>query len=632
MPITKQNVPFGQWHSPIDPAMMSRRTRFEDVAWMADGNGLVWQEGRGGQGVLVYQAKGDARRDLCNEYSVRGGVGYGGAGFTTANGAVFFVDQGRRLMRKDLPFGKPYAITPEYGGLAAPCISPDGRWVTYVYSDGQTDLLAIVDALGKEWPARLVSGADFYMQPAWHPSGKQLAWVEWDHPNMPWRATRLVLADLEGELPKVSRSKVIAAQPDGVYTQPQFSPDGRWLSYLAGEGEWENLVLVDLVSGETRILYQGEHKLLSTPAWVQGVRSYGWNPNSSTIFSLWNYAGSAGLVKIEIAGGKVTPIDTAPYTWLDQLSVSPSSGALALVASAPNLPERVVCYENGAWRCLAYNDAWMFDPENFSRPEQVEWQSLDGGTVFGNFYAPSNPGFSADGLPALVVYVHGGPSSQTPLSFSPTAQFFTTRGYAFLEVNYHGSSGYGRSYLAALDRRWGEVDTADIVSGAKAMAERGLVDPARMVIMGGSAGGFAVLNALYQYPGAFKAGIAMYPVADLISIDLDTHKFEAHYTKSLVGKLPDDLATYRARSALYHADEIRGGLIIFHGMDDRVVPVSQSQTIVARMRAGGFPVDLHTYAGEGHGFRKPETIRDVYEKIERFMITEVLYGGRENRE
>ena len=627
MPTETKNIPYGQWPSPIQPGVMSRRTRLDDVQWTRDGDGIIWQEGRGSQSVLVYQAMGDAPRDLFSEPSARGGVGYGGGAFSTGPGAVYFVDKGKQIFRLDLPFGRPYPITPVYGGVAAPTVSPDGASLVYVYSDGQTDLLAMVDTQGVQWPMKLVQGADFYMQPAWHPSGKRLAWVEWDHPAMPWQSTRLMLANLDGKLPAITHLQVIAGQANGVYTQPQFSPDGRWLSYLADAGEWDQLVLLDLETGQAKTLYQGEKSLLTPAVWVQGVRSFGWSPDSRSVYCLENFAGQARLLRVDMASGQATTIKTAPYTWLEQVSISPQYGQVALIASSPQDPERVLSLEGETWRAHAYNDAWMFAPSEFCRPEVVEWKGKDGGSVFGNYYPPYHPGIVSDGLPPLVVYVHGGPSSLTALSFSPSAQFFSSRGIAFLEVNYRGSSGFGRSYLDALNGRWGELDTADIVWGAKSLADQGKVDPARMVIFGGSAGGFAVLNALYQYPGEFKAGIAMYPVADLISISIDTHKFELHYNDSLVGKLPADIKIYKERSALYNAEKIVDPLIIFHGKDDKVVPVGQSEAIVARMRQNGIPVDLYVYDGEGHGFRKPETIADVFEKIERFLVEKVIFDG-----
>ena len=589
-----RNIPFGQWPSPLTPDLMGRRTRFEDVQWTLDGKSLIWLENRGGQGVLVIKTEGEARRDLFSQYSARGGVGYGGGEFCTGRDSVFFVEKGCQLFRFHLPYGPAKPITPVYGSVASPAVSPDQQRVAYVFSDGITDALALVDAQGSNWPVKIASGADFYMQPAWSPDSRRIAWVEWDHPYMPWQAARIVTGELDGEYPRLLKKTVIA---EGICTQPQFSPDGRWLAYLAGDGEWEKLALVDLETGQQKSVAQGEKTVLRPPAWVQGVRTYAWAPDSSSIFYLNNFASLVSLWQVNVVDGSLKRMDCSPYTWLGQLSVNPINSELALTASASQYPDRILCTRELSWQAEAYNDAWLLEPDIFSAGQRVIWQSFDGSEVYGIYYAPHLPGVASAGMPPLIVNVHGGPTGGVDLRFPREAQFFTTRGYAWLDVIYRGSSGYGQAYQQALDGRWGELDTQDAVSGAQAMAQRGLADEARMVIYGGSAGGFTVLNALIQYPGVFKAGIASYPVADLVSIALDTHKFEIHYTEGLVGHLPEDIEVYRQRSPLHNAEKIKDRLMIFQGSDDTAVPPAQTQAMVNRLREKGIPVSYQVYEG-----------------------------------
>lgn len=616
-----RNIPFGQWPSPLTPDLMGRRTRFEDVQWSMDGKSIIWLESRGGQGILVIKTEGEARRDLFSQYSARGGVGYGGGEFCAGRESVIFVEKGCQLFRICLPYGPVKPITPVYGSAASPVISPDQQRVVYVFSDGKNDALAMADAEGVEWPVKLTSGADFYMQPAWSPDNCSIAWVEWDHPHMPWQAARVVTGDLDAEYPRILKKNVIA---DGICTQPQFSPDGRWLAYIADDGEWEKLVLVDRKTGQQKSVVQGEKTLLRSPAWGQGLRTYVWAPDSSSIYYLKNYASQVTLWQVDVDDGTQKQIDCSPFTWLGQLTINPATRELALAASASQHPDRILRTNGSIWQAEAYNDAWLLDANTFSTGQIVDWRTDDGSKVHGIFYAPYLPGLSSTGKPPLIVNIHGGPTGGVDLRFPREAQFFTSRGYAWLDVIYRGSSGYGHAYQQALDGCWGELDTQDAVSGARAMAQRGLADETRMVIYGGSAGGFTVLNALIQYPGVFKAGIASYPVADLVSIALDTHKFETHYNEGLVGHLPEDIEVYRQRSPLHNAEKIKDRLMIFQGSEDKAVPPAQTLAIVNRLREKGIPVSYQVYEGEGHGFRKPENIADHFRQVERFLIENVL--------
>ena len=497
--------------------------------------------------------------------------------------------------------------------------------MVYVYSDGQTDLLGLVDSQGQDWPIQLAHGADFYMQPTWHADGTRVAWIEWDHPNMPWDGTRLKLGRVEGSPPRLVEVVDIAGDPKTPICQPLFSPDGKWLSYITGSGEWEDLVLYNLSSGERFVLFHGDRMMLSEPAWVQGERSCGWSYNSQKLFCISNSRGRAALWEIPL-DGTARQINTDPYTWMTHLAVSPVENQLAFVASAAGTPDRVVRWDGQRMITAARSEGESLPPEFYALPQELGWQSADGSSVYGWFYAPRHPEYDCEGRPPCILSIHGGPTSVSPLTFNSQRAYFTSRGYGWLDINYRGSTGFGRSYMDALRQHWGDVETEDAGNAAQALARAGLADSQRMVIMGGSAGGYTVLNALIRYPGRFKAAVCNYGVSNLFTLDLDTHKFEAHYTKSLVGALPEAASRYHDWSPIFHADRISDPLAVFQGSIDVVVPPSQSEEIVAALRQRGVPHLYKLYEGEGHGFRKPETLNDHYLQVERFLQQYVLFA------
>ncbi len=622
---SSENRLFGSWPSLVGPWVLSDRLRLEDVRWDSDGRSLLWLEGRSDLAVLVQRPAEGACRDLTGAEGVRGGVGYGGGEFTVSGGLVVYTAGDGRLYRRGLGRELPRPITPPFGRAASPAISPDGKWILYVFSDGHEDLLAVVDASGSHWPQKLVFGADFYMQPAWHPGGEWIAWVEWNHPNMPWDGTRLMLGRFSAAGLRVEEVRCLAGDAGTPAWQPQFSPDGRWLSYISSGVDWDRLVLREMASGTERVLMKGERLLLATPAWTQGQHTHGWSGDSQTIFSIRNYGGHASLWQVHLDGG-AEEIDTAPYTWLWQLSVSPTGREAAFLASAPCVPDRVVRWDGRQLHVEARSDGENVPEGYLSQPLELEWPAPDGMTVHGRFYPPANPQYAGSGLPPAIVHIHGGPNSEVPLKYLPEALYFTSRGYGWMEVNYRGSSGYGRKYLQALNGRWGEADVEDAVGAARMLGERGLANPGRLVIHGGSAGGYTVLNALVRHPGTFKAGICLYGLSSLFTDKMGTHKFESHYTDRLVGELPGAAERYREWSPLYHAERIRDALAIFQGSEDRVVVPAQSADIARALQGRGVPLLYQVYEGEGHGFRRRETLADYLQKTERFLLEHVVYA------
>lgn len=630
--MSEKELQYGLFPSPITPLSMARGLSFAEIALSPRGY-LLWLENRSDRGVIVVQPlNGEGRRDLTADFAVRAKVGYGGGDFAVWQEWVYFVEatQGR-IYRQSLLGGKAEPITPAFGRAAAPTPSPDGRWLAFVHTYEDQDVIAIVDAAGQKWPQILVQGEDFYMQPAWHPQGHDLAWIAWNHPNMPWDGTWLRLGKLEENHGQLVCAKVetIAGDEKTSVFQPIFSPDGRYLAYVSESDHWWQLWLYDLQSGAYRQLTHApaEHAL---PAWIQGLRTLQFCPDGRWIYVVRNQDAQDQLVKISIESGEESPLNLdIPYTTLGQICLSEWDGEtiLAFIASASTLPPRVISvHQNGKTRVWgrAYAEEIPFD--HYSAAQPIEWEGKGGETVYGLFYPPHHPTAKAKGLPPLIVHIHGGPTSQVKNGFNPRAQYFATRGYAFLEVNYRGSTGYGRAYREKLRYSWGIYDVEDAVSGAKACVERGLADGSKLVIMGGSAGGFTVLKALEDYPGFFKAGVCLYGVSNQFTLAQETHKFELRYLDSLLGTLPEAAAIYRERSPIYFVDRIRDPLAIFQGEEDNVVPRAQSDAVVESLRRRGVPHVYHLYAGEGHGFRKSETIEHFYKSVEAFLKEYVLFG------
>ncbi len=600
----------------LPPRFLATLYRFNDVQWSPDGHALFWSEGRGKQTLLRVWEGQPAARDLFRDLSLRPGVGYGGGEFGVGPGFVVFVANGR-LYRQDLPHGLPRPITPAFGGFASPTVSPDGRWVLFVHTCEDVDVLAGVPADGSQWPRILARGADFYMQPTWHPAMDYVAWVEWNFPQMPWDGTRLMLARWDrGRFADVQH---LAGDEDTPVFQPAFSPNGRYLAYLIQEGDRDALYLYDLSTGTRRPLVTD--RVMLPPAWVQGLRTFTWL-DDETLVALENRRGWTRVLVVNLEG-VVREIDPAPYTWLRQPAGTGDGRRVAFLASAPRIPERVVVWDaarggsDASFTVLARASSEHLPPSILPEPRPISWVNDEGETVHALYYPPTST--NAESPSPAIVSVHGGPTSQRVANFNAQAAFFTSRGYAYVELNYRGSTGYGRRYMLALRERWGEVDVADAVSLARHLAREGLADGRRLAIMGGSAGGYTVLNTLIRHPDVFRVGIALFPVTDLFALDRETHKFERRYTARLVGSLPEAAAKYRAWSPLYQADRLRTPIALFQGSEDKVVPPNQAERLVEALRRNRVPHVFRLYEGEGHGFRKPETLEDLYTTILHFL-------------
>jgi dipeptidyl aminopeptidase/acylaminoacyl peptidase len=622
--MTKQALPHGLWPSPITPAMLAGSIRLNDVQWSPDGNFLVWSQSQDGKTSLLAWKPDESAWDLTGDFNPSGSVGYGGGDFYAGNNQVLFADRNGRLYSKPYGAGLPRVITPGFGGAAAPVLSPDEKFIVFVHTYEGKDLLAVVDTEGSEWPKILRQGADFYMQPAISPDGSRLAWIEWDHPEMPWDGTRLMLGRLSTDGMSLDQVEQLDGDRERAVFQPCFSPDGTKLVWLVNNAEFDDLVVLDLAEGRTAKILKDQNLL--PPAWVQGRRALNWHPDGKSIYYLENQLGSVSLKQVFLESKQSELVDTGAYTLLEQPTLS-RNGEIACIAQSSSLPARIIVLKDGQPKTIARSQADFLELSDLSTPREFSWTSSDGAEVHGLYYAPANKNFSSDGPPPTIVYVHGGPTSQVFDAFNLEAAFFTSRGYAFFAVNYRGSTGYGRTYRNALRENWGKIDLQDTIEGSQALVRAGLADPNKLVIKGGSAGGFTLLNALVHYPGFFKAGLCSYGVSNLF--DLDTHKFELHYNTSLVGELPEAAAKYHAWSPVYHADKIRDAVAIFQGSDDKVVPPEHSESIVRLLRANHVPHEYKLYEGEGHGFRKKANLIDYYETVDRFLKQHVVFSFKE---
>jgi len=645
---------FGLWDSPITPKGLAESVRLNSVLYDSDGKTLVWHEGRSGRGVLLAQSSPtDAPRDLTSEISVRAEVGYGGGDFTVQGGFAYFaVHKDGRLFRQPLSTGPATPITPQFGTAASPVVSPGGRFVAYVHYDGdRTDVIGVVDAEGRRWPQIFTAGHDFYMQPRWSPDGKRFAWIAWDFPNMPWDGTRLYVAEVletpgvsenTGCLPRLGEPRVIAGGDDVAIFQPEFSRDGKRILYVSDETGWGRLRATDLDGGESQWLTP-EGVEVGCPAWAQDMRTYAVLGDGRSAVAAIGDRGFQRLHRVDLTRGETEVIpELAEYTEVSTVEASaPEASAAAhpsrtaagsnrfvFAGSGPKIPPRIVEFDlaSRSTRIVARSAGETIRAEALAECRPISWPTTDGETAHGLFYEPASEEFTSTGKPPVVLLIHGGPTGQAVAAWSPNSQFFATRGWAVLVVNYRGSTGYGREYMLRLRGNWGICDVEDSLSGVRYLAEQDLIDPDRTVIMGGSAGGFTVLQTLSQYPDSFTAGVSLYGVANQFGLAADTHKFETRYTDTMVGPLPDDAQKYHDRSPEYHAHRIKRPLAVYQGEIDKVVPKGQSDAIVDALKRSGTPHIYHCYKGEGHGWRKRETIEHFYSSLEEFLREHVIFS------
>jgi dienelactone hydrolase len=626
--------PYGSWHSPVAIELVAAGfVRLAEPRW--DGGAVTWLEGRaedGGRQTLVRWTREGGVRDVSPPgINVRTRVHeYGGAAYLAAGDLVVISDFATgRLLR----VGADRTATP---------LTPDGRWryadlcldpargrLVCVREDhtieGREAVNALVgvplDGSAADDPAgvvELAGGSDFVAAPRLSPGGRRLAWIRWNHPNMPWDGTECVVADVlaDGSL---GAGRVVAGDAGTWVTQPAWSPDG--VLHVAAElDEWLNLYKVEAGgSGEGAVRLDPVAPMaaeIGEPEWNLGHADYGFG-DGGTILAAARSGGRDRLVRIDRDGAAVPREISLPFTELDYLGVR--GDRLVCLAAAPTAFRSVVLVNlvDGSFEVLRRASDAALDPADLATAEPVEFPTSGGRTAHGILYRPRNRAARApDGeLPPLVVTSHGGPTSGAYTGLAITTQIAATRGIAVLDVDYGGSTGYGREYRKRLEGSWGIVDVDDCVAGAQALAARGIVDPARLAIEGGSASGFTTLAAL-AFRDVFGAGVSYFGIGNLAAFVAETHKFESRYLERLVGPYPAALDIYEARSPIFHADQIRCPVLVLQGLDDRIVPPAEAERIVAALRANGIPHAYIPFEGEDHGFRKASSmIRSIQAEL-----------------
>lgn len=618
----KRVLPFGSWPSPISAEAVVRRGIDLGRALgqiQIDRTDVYWVEGRPGEGgrnvIVRFAPPAETSDALPPPFSARTRAHeYGGGDFTVHRGTVFYAnDLDQRLYRRD-PNRRPQPITPPGAFRYADPIFDRFRnrliCAREDYSEAGRDpgaVLLAVEASGHQRPVALASGADFYSSPRLSPDGKQLAWLSWNHPNMPWDASELWVATVtkEGTLADLRR---IAGGGDESIFQPEWSPAG-FLYFISDRSGWWNLY---------RVVGHDIHAVapmaadFGVPQWNFGQSTFGFATEKQLV-ACFTRDGKWELASIATDTGEVTPIRT-PYTDVANLRVTEKYAYFR--AATPTSPHEIVRLDlaRRVPLSLRYAELPGIGDDNFSAPEAITFDTAGDAKAHAFFYRPNNPGYQGpEGTrPPLIVISHGGPTASAATALDLKIQFWTSRGFAVVDVNYRGSSGYGRAYRRALDGLWGLADVEDCVNAARWLAAQGWVDPERMVIRGSSAGGYTCLCAL-TFWDVFKAGASYYGISDLEALARDTHKFEAHYTDRLVGPYPARRDLYRERSPIHFAEKLSCPVIVLQGLDDKVVPPNQAQEMVDAVRAKGLPVAYLTFEGEGHGFRQPANAKRALE-------------------
>ncbi|RIK43199.1 MAG: peptidase [Chloroflexi bacterium] len=611
-------APYGSWRSPITSDLIATGSiRLGEVSFQ---NGVVyWLESRpteeGRYVVMRRKADGTIEDATPPGTNARTMVHeYGGGAYLVAGDTIFFTDwSDQRLYRRDRG-DDPWPITPQpeipYGLRYADArLTPDGRTIVAVRErhDGTHEAVneLVSFAADGSGSARVIAaGRDFYSFPRVSPDGSQIAWTEWDHPNMPWDDVYLMLADLAPD-GSVANPRHIAGGPGESIFQPEWSPEGV-LHFVSDRTGWWNIYRLD---GDTITPVAPLEAEFGTTQWVFGMSQYTF-VGGGRIACAYTQHGEERLGVIEPGSGVVTPLDT-PFNTFAYLA-GDGSGRLALLAGGATLPMSVVLMDvrSGAYETLRRSGDDAIDPAYISVAQAIEFPTANGLTAHAFYYPPVNPEFSGPQgeLPPLIVASHGGPTGATTPELDLSTQFWTSRGFAVVDVNYGGSSGYGREYRNRLRGNWGIVDIEDCVNAAKYLAGQGLVDGSRLAIHGGSAGGYTTLAAL-TFTDVFSAGASYYGISDLETMTTDTHKFESRYLDGLVGPYPEAIETYKARSPINHTDRLSCPMIIFQGLEDKVVPPSQAEVMVEALKAKGLPYAYLPYEGEQHGFRKAENIK-----------------------
>ncbi len=608
---------YGSWKSPISSDLIVAGTIGLGGVCL-DGEAVYWTELRpteAGRNVVVRLLPDGHTIDVTPApFNVRSRVHeYGGGAYLIHQGTLYFSNFADQRLYRQESGSEPMAITPEAalryadGVIDAQrdrliCVREDHT------SDGEAvNTIASLSLDGSTEQRVLVSGSDFYSSPHLSPDGSHLAWLSWNHPNMPWDGTELWVASVAAD-GSLEAPKQIAGGINESVVEPRWSPDGV-LYFVSDRSGWWNLYRWQGSEGEDNIEPLCPMAVeFGSPHWVFGIANYAFESAESLICT-YSKEGLSYLARLDTRTKQLEPLET-PYTEIGGIRVAP--GRVFFNAGSATEPGAIVQLDLGTRQItvLRRSSSLTLDPGYLSVPQAIAFPTEQGLTAYGFFYPPTNQDYTAptDEHPPLLVKSHGGPTGSTSTLFNLKIQYWTSRGFAVLDVNYGGSTGYGRAYRERLNGQWGVVDVDDCANGAKYLAEAGAVDGDRLVIDGGSAGGYTTLAAL-TFRKVFKAGASFYGVSDLAALAQDTHKFESRYLDGLIGPYPEQEALYRERSPIYATDRLSCPVIFFQGDEDKIVPPNQAEMMVNALRAKKLPVAYVLFEGEQHGFRKAENIK-----------------------
>lgn len=603
----KRETPFGQWKSPIVSSITSRAeksSRNTDTL-IKDGR-IYWTEARPaekGRTVLMSFENDEARELTPPGFDVRAKVHeYGGTPYTVYEGDVYFINNKDQILYKQNRDGQPEPLTT--GKIRLADLHGCSQGLVAIAEESTDNYLVLVDTRTGQHTI-LDRGHDFYSSPALSTDEKTLAWLTWDHPNMPWDGTQLWVAELHAG--QLARKKCVAGGMHESIFQPQWSPDGTlyFASDLCG---WWNLHRLQAQGVENVCPMEAEFGL---PQWRLGMSTWGFTDERDQILCIYHKNGFGHLCLLDTTVKALKPLNL-PYTDYSQLAVE--NGLAVMLMGSPLIPRRVVSLDLKTNRTHPVDvvENLNIDPEYISIPQSIEFPTTQDQKAYGYYYPPLNKEHTGPQgkPPPLIVISHGGPTGFAEPVFNLKIQYWTTRGFAVLDVNYRGSAGFGRAYRNSLRRNWGIFDVQDCEQGALFLAEQGLADKGSLFIRGGSAGGYTTLAAL-AFTKTFSAGASYYGVGDLMMLAKETHKFESRYLDSLIGPLPECEKIYVERSPLYHAGKITCPVIFFHGENDKAVPKEQSEEMHRALVHNHIPAKLIIYANEEHGFRQAQHIEDA---------------------
>jgi dipeptidyl aminopeptidase/acylaminoacyl peptidase len=610
--------PYGSWKSPITADLIVAGTiGLGDIA--LDGNDVYWQELRpseAGRSVIIKYTDGVIQEINPAPFNTRTKVHeYGGGSYLVHQGIVYFSNfADQRIYRQNAPGEIPHPLTSEGKyRYANGIINKQNQRLICIREDHSgtgeaVNTIVSINLENGDDQQILASGQDFYASPTISPDGEKLAWLSWQHPDMPWDNTQLWLADLQNN--SLTNIQLIAGGQSESVFQPQWSPDGQ-LYFVSDRTNWWNIYRYDPVSQNIENICEKSAEF-GLPQWVFGMSTYGFTGDGNIVCT-YTTAGNWYLGTIDIHTKKLTTLEI-PDTNISQLQVKGEK--VYFLGSSPTASTAVIEFDlsTKTRKILQKSSTLNIDPGYLSRPQSIEFPTANQKTAYAFFYPPQNQDYTApaNSKPPLVVKSHGGPTAATASTLNLRMQYWTSRGFAVLDVNYGGSTGYGREYRQRLLNQWGIVDVADCVNGAKYLADQGLVDGEKMAIAGGSAGGYTTLCALTFYD-VFQAGASHYGIGDLEALAKDTHKFESRYLDKLIGPYPAAQNIYQERSPINYIEKLSCPVIFFQGLEDQVVPPNQAEMMVDALAKKGIPVAYVPFESEQHGFRKAENIKRAIE-------------------